>query len=420
MTTTAYSQIIIDIAKKIAAAQDEEVVQLTADSGSTTTLVDAAALKETTADDDTHYVHKWARITDVTDNTTVSSRKISAYAPSAGTLTWLEAAGFTVVAGDTATIHYVCQPSVVEDAINEILRRSRYSTFQLLTAVTDGDMEDTTADPPNWTESAGQTLSKETTIVRHGVQSLKIDQNSAVVTTYVASDAIDVVEYESWDVIALLKCTTGGGKLVAYDNTSGAEIDSWEADETAWSEIGLPFTIPSGCESLVFRLHGTTTTSVVYWDSVWAKKVEQRIIDLPSWVNKRKHIKDVFYYPAGLTRTNDSRSVMERRPHPFNSWSWLQDETAATPWRIEIDDPARRPIYLDCRRPYAELSVETTTTTMDRETLVAGALMIVYDDKGEDFTTEYRRWRDKYHELASIDNENRPDVEMVSAYSPYR
>jgi hypothetical protein len=421
---TTFVTAITDIAKKIAAAEGEDVASGTLTGGTVTTLIDTDKLKDSrTGADDTHYVDVWVRIYD-DSATAVQKRLVITYDPSAGELTWSGNLDADVEDDtDTYTLHFICHPDVVEDAINEVLRTSRYPTFYLLTQVPDGDMEDSAATSSpltNWTESGSQTPTKDTTIVRHGIRSLKIDQNSRPITEYVASDAIPVVEYESWDVIATLKCTTGGGKLVAYDNTSGAEIDSWTADETAWTEVGEPFTIPSGCESLVFRLYGTTTSSVVYWDSVWAKKVEDEILDLPSWITKRKHIKEIFYYPAGHTRTNDSRSVRERRPIPINDWNWQQDETAATPWRIEINDNSRRPIYLDCRRPYAELSADADTTTMDRQLLVTGALMVIYRDKGKDFEDEYRRRRDEYYELAGLDSENRPQVEMISAYSPYR
>jgi len=190
--SNTFITIIREVAEQIGHAEGKWVSRGTIASGTTTTLVDTTQLEDDTTDADaTQYVNAWARLWD-NSGTTVYDRRITTYTPSSGTLTWAGAAMTPEAGVDTYTLHYLCHPDLVENSINKTLRLNRYRTYHLLTQVVDGDMEDSTADPPNWTESASQTLSKSTTAAKimFGVRSLRIQQNSQAITEYVASDAI--------------------------------------------------------------------------------------------------------------------------------------------------------------------------------------------------------------------------------------
>ena len=141
------------------------------------------------------------------------------------------------------------------------------------------------------------------------------------------------------------------------------------------------FTIPSGCETMEFRLAGTAgTTDDVYWGPIVAFPAARSIFNLPSWMDESHRLSGLFWLPVGAGSGGTSEDLayrsFEGKPQPLE-YQPLFDPLQANPRRVILDlRSVSGGVFVYGWRPFAELTEADTspTTLMDHDTLITGAL----------------------------------------------
>lgn len=305
---------------------------------------------------------------------TPNPNDVSVYAPSTGTLT----VGNTYVSdtpasGDTFSVFLRgVSRNTIKDCVNEALRELRYRMRVPLTVVVDGDMESSTMDA--WADEDA-TLSKVSlgtgTTLQYGAKMLYAI--STATGGYAQSDAILVnpTHAPNWVVQSTVQATVGTARLIAWDLTNSAEIESEDYALRGPGVIQFTFTLPATCESIAFRLMGVASGDEVYWENVIAYPVGARVFGLPTYLTRPGQILQVGYTPAAGGRADQDR---------FRRYSWWKirrnDSSPEHPLVLEIEDPdLHYPSYIDVSRPFAALATDSATTFCD-QTLIEAATAV--------------------------------------------
>jgi len=272
-------------------------------------------------------------------------------------------------------IHPTIQPERINEAIDRALRKMLYDTITIPGHITDGDMEDsaTTA----YTAGAGATLTKTTPVAR-GAYALKVagDATCDVDLDAYAYQAVSVVEGDSYFVWAFCKNedATTSCKLVAYDVTNGAEIDSETSTQLPYVGLGFQFEIPSDCKQIQIRLQTLTASKYSMWDHVQLLRHNERDYLLPNtWLNETWQVGRTVYQCEGANLSGDTRQVFE---YPAVEWphiyakKWSAIDVAITP-SPPFNNNA--PVYIRCLRHYSALSSDSSTTDADLDWVAAKA-----------------------------------------------
>ena len=300
-------------------------------------------------------------------------KRIADYVASTGTFTLDSAFTAAVTASDKVEIHGVIHPVLIHEAIDRALRKSLYYTLAVPSALNDADME---ASSSGWTAGAGCTLSRTVAAGEffRGIQASKV-LNTGAAASY-AYQRINAVAGDTGYVVAVSRnnAITTSSKLVVYDYTNSAEIDSVTNAEFAWQSLGVQFTVPTDCHQIEFRLQNITATINAYsmWDQVQLLWQGQKRYAMPSWVTEPWQVGRTVYQMEGSNFVNDGH---------------MADRTAATRWshiRVKkelatvyiVPDPPfnnAQPVYVECLRPYAALASDSATSDADLDWIATKA-----------------------------------------------
>lgn len=270
-------------------------------------------------------------------------------------------------------------PDDLHEAIDEVQRNDYYEClYPLSMHVVQNDCNDMEASTvaTDWEVGTGAAAAAaNTTIVYSGVQSLALTCNSA--NEYAALKSVVPVN-EDMILHAAIMCSVTQGDDAAFRvwNAQSAEIDSATSDEVAWMNLQPPpFTIPSGCEQIDFRLEGIGANDVTYWDDFQVWYDGAGIYPLPAYIQSPSQLLDVRAVPQGTPgpgADNDYRTN-EYASYPL-SWRW--ESKNPNSMRIKVNCGEARP-YLVTLRPRAELSSDLATTTANPDWVVAMAEKLI-------------------------------------------
>lgn len=268
----------------------------TATGGSTTTIIDTTKLQSTQFNT-REWVGGWGRISKDAGGAGAapegSISPITTYAPSTGTIT-LNPAITAVAASDEYELWRV-NPSTVLDLLDQILKEDVFlPCWTMLSELPDYDMEASTY--ADWTAS-NTTLSKSTTDpVIAGKRHLSVVTTSAL--GYARSALVTVEPGKTYHVSALVRCSAASttARLLAYDETNAATIDSRDSVRRYPVRLGFEFTIPTDCYQMSIRLANVENTVTTLWDEVVLFAQESTSIALPWWVKSKDQVKGVFRY----------------------------------------------------------------------------------------------------------------------------
>lgn len=357
--------------------------------GSATTLLDAVALLYADADVDA-LGNPVLRI----DETVASGPTAGAYstvrdgglAPATGIITVSPAFTAAVQAGTDYSLWKVCHPSVAERALNRILRALRRDVLIPVTLLANGDFE---VDVANWT-GVNATPTRVTTAanVKHGAGAMKIDCGAGAST--VTSESVRATPGEqlllacfgqvAFGTLTLILLDGGSNEIAAASavSPSGANTGPYQELVANGGPINAPAAI-AGNANVAVRFKGTSASDEFYIDSVILWPIDQRWFELPSYVEDPNDVLDVGYFDYGrsLAGTN-AYEVDEGRWISWGSRRKLVEEGGAHPFRIDLRTPVDRPLFVKLRRPFAEMTADTDSASVDRELVVQLTLREIY------------------------------------------
>ena len=351
----------------------------TATGGSTTTLVDAGTTTPPglvySSGDANAYDRKWVYQEDDGETSRITE---GGYAGGTGTLTISPA-----ITGFANTDKYIICDwpfQVLKNAINLVQQNLFLETFWPLSLHVMGndanDMEPSTI-ATDYSATNG-TRATESTIVKHGAQSLKLTATSA--GGYANTGSIGVPEKLS--LYAAVDCYVTSGDSATFrvvDVTdSSATIEDATTDEPSWIELVYQFSTPSGCEQIDFRFISDTDTDITFWDDFQVWSSGRRVYSLPSWITRPEQLLDVRAFPQGVggPASDNDYIANERRSQPLSYGFENVDRRANLPLHIWVDAGSARP-FIYALRPLDELSADISTSVAEQDFVVRWAEKLV-------------------------------------------
>ena len=258
--------------------------------------------------------------------------------------------------------------------MNEVIERAMRKMLYLMPALpsllSDSDMEDSGVD--SWLAGTGATVSKITVSYFRGSQALEVGADGTGNRyAYQNFNVTPGKDYYIW-CVCRSPVITYEMKLVVYDNTNAAEIDSKTTIHAAWQGLSIAFTPPSGCKQVQIRLQTVTLSVSTYWDQVQLLSKDTIRYVLPSWVTEIWQVgRPVFQY-EGADSVTDAWAVDTVAPR---RWAHIRIYKEGPRVYVTPDPPFSNeaPVYIECLRPYAALTGDSSTTDADLDWVVSKA-----------------------------------------------
>jgi hypothetical protein len=284
-----------------------------------------------------------------------------------------------MVSGQAYERHRKVHPNIINDKLDVTLRLLRQNVLVPATIVVDGDFE---SDPAtNFAVGGTETVEAETTLVRHGRKSLKLtagaddDYAKSTTATYLPGGTIVLVETECY-------ITPGDEvKLIFYDETNSANIETAASDESGWVQLLFIATVPATCEEVSVRLEAQNNGDVIYFDHVTLWPVTDQGLELPAFLEYIYDVKELVFFPAGAslegTANDNAYRINEGTPQFYAHYQKEQDDTGVVPARFYVE--GRRPgnaLWIRGRKAYPVFS-GATDALKDVETTVAHRDVVV-------------------------------------------
>lgn len=268
----------------------------TATGGSGNTVVDTTKLQSSQYNSGEH-VGAWIRISSSAGAAPAGQiRSVTGYDPTTGTLTVSPNWTTTNPGANDQYELWKVDPSIVKDLTDECLTDLLYMPcWTILSEVPDGDMEQ--SGMTAWGTPVNATGNKATAEPR---SSLYGKRYMTVLTTapngYVPSALFRVEPGKTYHVSALARAESSGctPKLIAYDETNGAEILSSTSNRLYPVRIFFTVVVPQACFTLSLRLSNVENSVTSDWDEVCFYPLYSRDIALPWWVKHRNQVKGIF------------------------------------------------------------------------------------------------------------------------------
>ena len=268
-----------------------------ATSGSNSTIVDTTRYQSTQYSDQ-EWVGGWARISKDAGGAAAApeaeQRAITTYAPTTGTFTVNPVFSAAVAASDEFELWRI-NPRIVLDIIDNCLKQDIYfPCWSFCSEVPDFDMEQSHV--TDWTAS-NVTHTKQT-----AEPTINGKRYSRVVTTaangYARSALLNVEPNKRYHVSALVRASAASTtpKLIAYDETNGAEITSRTSVRLFMNRVYIEFTTPVTCYQMSIRRANVENSVTSEWDDVIAFQLGSRSIALPWWVKNKDQVLGIFDY----------------------------------------------------------------------------------------------------------------------------
>ena len=219
------------------------------------------------------------------------------------------------------------------------------------------------------------------------------------------SQTFDVHETETLMVSVFVRAAVGSVIVQLYNETAAEVVKAVTIDEPAWTEIRFQETVPDNCEQMRIRVISAAASDDFYMAAPVIVQVtgDMRPYDAPSWFVSEEIVRYAFYMPQGrVSEDADSYVALSRQwrsaqaPRP----TFINEARGVNPFRILLRAVWSRPVGIVLSRGFDAFTDNTTTTTCDRDYLVAAIIARFYRDWDE--VADFRRWarRRRARELA--------------------
>lgn len=354
--TRTYLQLRQEVARRLNAYENGTLTAVAVNSATCASYPFKTAL---TNADSNKYVGDEIYFTD--GQFTPLANQIITYAPTTGAFTpglnWTDG-------GTDPTTFDIYRKGITTDmlgvAVNRALRKMRYASLVPLSILADADCDESGV--TSWGTASNVTATKVITAgnVNRGMRALRTLCTSA--NGYLPTAAHAVRSNRAYYVQADVRAAVGTAKLIAWDSTNGAEIDSATYTYQGWGRLYFTFTTPATCESLTLRLGGVGAADDAYWDDVMLYPADATEISLPSYITNPGQVRYVKYGFADAE--HDTNALQDYYWFKVsNDWSNPLNQFKLTLY------PATRsgPIWLEVSRVPAALSADADTCFLDRD-----------------------------------------------------
>ncbi len=209
------------------------------------------------------------------------------------------------------------------------------------------------------------------------------------------STTFDVHETEVLIVSVTVRAAVGSVIVQLYNETDSEVTKAVTIDEPAWTEVRFQEAVPSDCEKMRIRVISAAASDDFYMAAPVIVQTTGtfRPYIAPSWFVSEEKVRYAFYMPQGLlSEETDSYVALSRQwrsaiaPRP----TIINEARGVNPFRIILQAVQSRPVGIVMLRGFDAFTDNTTTTTCDRDYLVAAIIARFYRDWNEG--GEERRW----------------------------
>jgi hypothetical protein len=279
-------------------------------------------------------------------------------------------------------------PETLVDAINDVLTKIEAPYLWAPSLVADSDMD--ADDLTKWPAVAGPPTTREFVVtaanILLGQRALKL-VTVAAATDGARTSTFSTHEYENLLVCLPVSVTTGDMRVVLYDASNSAAIKTvTEINDDAWTQVRFTEMVPANCEQAYIQFLADTTAVSTFYVSphVIVQGSRRRTYDAPSWLVSESQVIEALYLPSGQSaEATDAYVALSAQMKAAMGLDFLRSDRDVTPMRVTFAGGSY-PIYLLCKRPFAELSALTDTTACDEEYVVAKASAQILKDRGDD------------------------------------
>lgn len=367
----------------------------TATGGAVGSVTDSSlALSGASAD---RFDHHWLKIATTTDGLAPQGevRQVTegGFTPASGALAVPSNFSVAPGSGDTFEVHEFFDPPTLDGISNKLTRNLFIPTiFPLSAHIVTADDNDMEGSGTTSFDATNSTMAKNTATIFGGNRSLAVTATAA--GGYAVPDTnfqIPAPARQFYTAVSIAVTDGDEGQLILIDVTnSNAEIESSaEVTLTAWHELIIPWTAPSGCRQMQPRLVSVNNTDVTYWEDYQTWVSGRHIYALPSWITSKQQVTDVRAFPTGSTIADDdyetNYGASYALPWKFEREDWF----AGSRIYISVGAGAERP-FIFARRPIPAVSYDfgtdgtgTTANTVplateEADMLVQGVLAECY------------------------------------------
>ena len=296
--------------------------------------------------------------------------------------------GLVVIDTDYLLYPRLLVPETVADAINGVLKKTEASYLWAPSLVADSDMgaDDLTKWPAVGVPATREFVTTAAHVL-HGPRSLHLVGNAGIGAQ---CTNFDTHEGEPLLVSTYVKATYGKYDVILYDEANNANIKAVNialAVTGGWVEVRFQETIPSATTKSRASLHFVSgaTSSVLYVSPhVIVQGSRRTTYDAPSWLVSESQVVEMLYLPSGYpAEADDAYIALSSQMRAAMGLDFLRSDRDVTPMRVTFANQSSYPVYLLCKRPFAELSALTDTTSCDEEFVVAKAAAQILKDRGD-------------------------------------
>lgn len=352
----------------------------TATGGSTSTIVDTGALQSSGYPDD-KYKGMWARIEYDAGGASAAPeleiRPCTSSTASSGTATVNPVYSAAPASGDRYQLWAFIHPQKVLDTLDQVMTQDAFlPDWGICTEVPDGDMEQNNTTDWAATNATVTKVSAEPALF--GKRWLSVATTST--GGYAASNTIRVSPGKRYHLSAVVRASAASTtpKLIAYDLTNSATIDSKTTTSQTPVRLWFEFTAPSTCYTVNVRLSNTENSVTSLWDDVCLYALDSQDLPLPWWVNNKSQIHGVF-----RSRWTDIGSN-QWDPIPFGDldrdrWDFRDSAFGRGQLRIvSRQGPPSEPIYIfGLRNETAWENENTETKHIDLDWVTARMMVVL-------------------------------------------
>lgn len=260
------------------------------------TLYDTANLK-TSQGSPAEWIGGWFRVSQTSNNAAPEGEitSIRDYEPELGKIDLEPHLTTTLETGDLYELWKV-NPKIVKDLTDQCLTNDIYTPcWTVLSEIPDYDMEQ--SHTTDWTAGGTATVTKQTAQPRlsySGKRYLRVV--SAAAGDYARSAILRIEPGRTYHASAVARCSAAGttAKLIAYDETNGAVIQSKISTRLYPARIWFTFQSPVTCHSVSLRLTNVESGVTTEWDEVVFFSTQAADIPIPWWVKTDDQVKGIF------------------------------------------------------------------------------------------------------------------------------
>jgi hypothetical protein len=251
-------------------------------------------------------------------------RPVSGYDPELGRVTVTPAFSVALGVGDTYQFFRWPHPQKLLDHITTILTQETWlPTLGICTEIPDGDMERSAES--DWQDSGATTAKSSAEPIGNGRRYLIVTDGGGGGGYAAPAGAIYVEGGENYHLSAMVRCVGGAeARLLAYDVTNGAEIDSKSVSRNQWVRPYIDLAVPATCREISIRLVSVGAGDVTHWDDVVFFSPGEHSSALPSYIEGKDQIKKVFRLNPATVTVNDIWTA-DYDLRAENGWDLIED-----------------------------------------------------------------------------------------------